>query len=49
MSMKYATFSGTLGAFADPDSLRDREFVDPKCLWVLYSSSTPNLQALRWP
>ena len=39
-------FSDTLGAFADPDSLRDRGFVDLKCWWVLYGSSTPNLQAL---
>jgi len=29
--MKYARFSGALGVFADPDSLPDREFVDPKC------------------
>ena len=46
VSMKYARFLGTLGAFTDPNSLRDRGFVDLKCWWVLYSSSTPNLQAL---
>ena len=39
-------FLDPLGAFADPNSLRDRGFVDPKCWWVLYGSSTLNLQAL---
>ena len=46
VSMEYARFLGTLGAFVDPDSLRNRGFVDPKCWWVLYDSSTHNLQAL---
>jgi len=46
VSMEYTRFSNTLGAFADPDSLRDRRFVNLKCLWVLYGSSTPNLQVL---
>ena len=44
--MEYARFSGALGAFADLDSLRDIGFMDPKYWWVLYGSSTPNLQAL---
>jgi len=46
ISMEYARFLGTLGAFTDPDSLRDRRFVDTKCWWILYGSSTLNLQAL---
>jgi len=39
--MEYARFSGILGAFADPGSLHEREFVDPKCWWVLHGSLTP--------
>ena len=46
VSMEYARFSDALGAFADLDSLRDRGFVNPMCWWVIYDSSTPNLQAL---
>jgi len=39
--IEYARFSGALGAFADPDSLRGIGLVDPKCWWVLYGSLTP--------
>ena len=46
VSMEYARFSSTMGIFDDPDSLSDRGFVNPKYWWVLYGSSTLNLQAL---
>jgi len=44
--MEYARFLDALGAFADPNSLRNRGSKDSKCWWVLYGSSTPNLRAL---
>lgn len=46
VNLEYARFAGALDAFSDSDALSDRGLMDPKSWWLLYGSTTPNLQAL---